>query len=180
MGGLDVSHVELLSAIGVRDPQINAIAHLFQTELETGERGGALYTESLTQVLLIHLLRHYCAVQPKIQHIAESLPLHRFQPVLDYIQGQLDKPLHLTELAAVVGLSQYHFCRLFKQSMGMAPYQYVLQQRMEKAKSLLHQGNHTIAEVSLLVGCTDQSRFARQFKQQFGVTPRLLRGKKLL
>jgi AraC family transcriptional regulator len=69
---------------------------------------------------------------------------------------------------------------LFKQSLGIAPYQYVLQQRMAKAKALLQQGKHTIAEVSLPVGCTDQSRFAKQFKQQFGVTPGRWRGRKLL
>jgi AraC family transcriptional regulator len=97
--------------------------------------------------------------------------------VLDYIHSSLDQPLHLADLAAVAGISQYHFCRLFKQSIGVAPYQYVLQQRLEKARELLHQRKHTIAEIALLVGCKDQSRFARQFKQRFGVMPGMLRGK---
>ncbi|WP_414573090.1 helix-turn-helix domain-containing protein [Nostoc sp. CCY 9925] len=179
VSGLDASYVELLSTIGARDPHIEAIAHLFQAELDMTGIGESLYTESLMQVLIIHLLRHYCTLKPKIQHIGESFPKHRLQPVLDYIHSYLDRPLHLAELAAVAGMSQYHFCRLFKQSIGIAPYQYVLQQRMEKAKELLRQGKHKIAEISLLVGCTDQSRFARQFKKHFGVTPGLLLGKKL-
>ncbi|BAY26737.1 AraC family transcriptional regulator [Calothrix sp. NIES-2100] len=179
VSGLDASHVELRSTISARDPHIDAIARLFQLELDTGGMGGLLYTESLMQVLVIHLLRQYCTLQPKIQHITKSFPLHRFQPVLDYIHNYLDRPLHLAELAAIVGMSQYHFCRLFKQSLGIAPYQYVLQQRMEKAKELLQQGKHNIAEISLLVGCTDQSRFARQFKKHFGVTPGALLSKKL-
>ncbi len=178
MSGIEASRVELLSTIGARDPQIEAIAQLFQTELDTGDIGSSLYTESLTQVLLIHLLRHYCAFQPKRQPIATSLSSYPFQSVLDYIHSSLDQPLHLADLAAVAGISQYHFCRLFKQSIGVAPYQYVLQQRMEKARELLHQRQHTIVEIALLVGCKDQSRFARQFKQQFGVTPGVLRGKK--
>ncbi|MEH2253087.1 AraC family transcriptional regulator [Nostoc sp.] len=178
VSGLDASHIELLSTIGARDPHIEAIAHLFQAELDTGGIGGSLYTESLMQVLIIHLLRQYCPLEPKIQHIAE-ISIHRLQAVLDYIHSYLDRPLHLAELAAIAGMSQYHFCRLFKQSIGIAPYQYVLQQRMEKAKELLHQGKHKIAEISLLVGCNDQSRFARQFKKHFGVTPGLLLSKKL-
>jgi AraC family transcriptional regulator len=176
--GLDASHVELLNTIGNRDPQIEAIACLFQAELDRDSIGGSLYAESLMQVLIIHLLRQYCAFPPKIPDIPANFPLHRFQSVLDYIHSYLDQPLSLVELAAVAGMSQYHFCRLFKQFIGITPYQYVLQERMKKAKELLHQGKHTIAETSLLVGCNDQSRFARQFKKYFGVMPSMLRVEK--
>jgi AraC family transcriptional regulator len=177
VSGGDTSPIELLSTIGARDPQLEAIALLFQAELDTDGMGRSLYTESLMQVLLIHLLRRYCAFQPKSQQTG-AMPVQRFQIVLDYIHCNLDQALQLGELAAVSGLSQYHFCRLFKQAIGLAPYQYVLKQRMEKAKALLHQGNHTLVEIALLVGCADQSRFAKHFKKHFGVTPRALLGKK--
>lgn len=173
IGGLDASRVELLSTIGAYDPNIEAIAHLFQAELDTNHSmGEPLYAESLTQIFIVHLLRKYCAFQPKSVP-ARGLPVPRLQPVLDYIHSHLDRPLHLAELADVSGISQYYFCRLFKQSMGVTPYQYVLQQRMEKAKELLQQRKHTIAEVAGLVGCADQSRFTKHFKNHIGITPGL-------
>jgi AraC family transcriptional regulator len=179
VNGVDTSRIELLNTIGARDPQIQAIADLFQAELDGSGLGESLYTESLMQVLIIHLLRKYSTLRPKSQPLAERLSSQRLQPVVDYIHNHLDRPLHLAELAVVANMSQYHFCRLFKQSLGIAPYQYVLQQRMEKAKELLHQGKYTIAEISLLAGCTDQSRFSKQFKRHFGIAPSRILGKKL-
>lgn len=176
VGELDANRVELLSVINAHDPQIEAIAHLFQTELDKSSIGGQLYTESLMQVFIVHLLRQYCAFEPQMQPNGE-LTAHRLQQVLDYIHSYLERPLQLAELAEVAGMSQYYFCRLFKQLMGIAPYQYVLQQRMEKAQDLLRQGKYTIAEIALLVGCNDQSRFTKHFKKHVGVTPRMFLSK---
>ncbi|MDZ8264004.1 AraC family transcriptional regulator [Nostoc sp. ChiQUE01b] len=178
VGGLNENKVELLSTVNAHDSQIEAIARLFQAEFDTGGIGGHLYAESLIQVLLVHLLRQYCAFSPKMQPDVGGMPNNRLQPVLDYIYSYLDRPLHLAELAEISGMSQYYFCRLFKQSMGVAPYQYVLGQRMEKAKELLQQRKYAIAEIALLVGCTDQSRFTRHFKKYVGVTPRMFLKKK--
>lgn len=170
VAGLDAKNVEVISTVSAHDPQLEAIAYLFRAELGTGGMGEQLYTASLTQLLIIHLLRRYCTSQPKQPNVGK-LSSWQLQQVLDYIHTCLDQPLQLAKLAEISGMSQYHFCRLFKQSMGVAPYQYVLQQRMEKAQELLKRGNHPIAEVALLVGCADQSRFTKHFKKQVGVTP---------
>jgi AraC family transcriptional regulator len=165
---LRTDKVELLATIGTYDPQIQAIARLFLAELEANSLGSQLYLESLAQLFLIHLLRQYCAFQSKQ---SQKLPDIRLQSVLDYIHSSLDQSLHLAELAEISGVSQYHFCRLFKQSIGVSPHQYVLQQRIEKAKGLLTQRKHTIAEVALELGFSDQSRFTKQFRKCVGVTP---------
>jgi AraC family transcriptional regulator len=65
-----------------------------------------------------------------------------------------------------------YFIRLFKQSTGLTPYQYVLQQRIERAKQLLRQGNRAIADVALECGFTSQSNFTRAFRRATGMTPK--------
>lgn len=172
LGKPNTNTVELLSTINTHDPQIQAIARLFLAELETGGLGGQLYLESLAQVFTIHLLRQYCTFQPKQFQPSSNL---RLQPVLDYIHSSLDQSLHLAELAEIAGVSQYHFCRLFKQSIGVSPHQYILQQRIEKAKKLLGQRKYAIAEIAMLVGFSDQSRFTKHFKNQVGITPKRFR-----
>lgn len=170
MGKLPSRQVELLATVSAADPKMVAIARLFLAELDSV--GAALYTESLVQLFMIHLLHKYCAFQPKIQRPTGGLSARQLQQIRDYIHAHLDRSLHLAELAGILGLSQYHFSRLFKQSTGTAPYQYVLQQRMERAIRLLQQRTYTVAETALLVGYTDQSRFTKHFKRYVGLTPR--------
>nr|WP_242053378.1 AraC family transcriptional regulator [Nostoc parmelioides] len=111
---------------------------------------------------------HSCTQQLSFDFVST----HRLQQVLSYIHSHLDQPIQLAELAEIYGLSPYYFCRLFKQLMGVAPYQYVLQQRMEKAKQLLQQGQYAIADIALMVGCADQSHLTKHFKKYTGVTPK--------
>lgn len=102
----------------------------------------------------------------------QRLPKHKLDLITAYIQDHLDQELKLVDLAAVVGISQYYFSRLFKQSTGLAPYQYVVQQRVERAKQLLRQQNLTIADIALLCGFANQSHFTKLFRQVTGLTPK--------
>ncbi len=68
-------------------------------------------------------------------------------------------------------MSPYYFLRLFKQSMGITPHQYILQRRIEKAKFLLQHGE-SIAEIAIKVGFCDQSHLTQYFKRIVGVTPK--------
>ena len=94
--------------------------------------------------------------------------------VIAYIHDNLDQQLTLAELSFIAAMSPYHFARTFKHVTGVAPHHYVLNARLERAKSLLLRGNLSIAEVAQKVGFFDQSHFTRYFKRIFGVTPQAL------
>ncbi|MBD2020376.1 helix-turn-helix transcriptional regulator [Leptolyngbya sp. FACHB-36] len=167
--------VELMMHRGQNDPLIREILLALKTELEAGCPSGRLYGEAMGTALAVHLLKCYSTLKSPLAVYKEGLPQHKLNQVLEYIQCYLDQDIKLVDLAELVGMSQYHFCRLFKQSMGVAPHQFVLQQRIERAKELLQQKELAIADVALLSGFKNQSHFTTLFRKFTAVTPRVFR-----
>lgn len=94
------------------------------------------------------------------------------QQALDYIHHNLAEDISLEALAQHVEMSQYHFSRLFKEATGLAPYQFVMRCRVERAKELILHRELNIAEIAYLVGFNSQSNFTQNFKRFTGVTPK--------
>ncbi|MEO0896193.1 MAG: AraC family transcriptional regulator [Bacteroidota bacterium] len=92
-----------------------------------------------------------------------------------YIHSNLDSLLDLDTLSQVACLSKYHFIRLFKEVYGETPRQYLIKQRLDKAKSLLVTSKKTFHEICHEVGLKDSSSFGRLFKRSFGATPQIYR-----
>ena len=136
---------------------------------------GQLYGESLANLFLIHLLRHYCAFEPKLKQYQGGLPKQKLQQAIDYIHANLDQKLSLDAIAQQLNMSVYHFCDLFKQSVGIAPYKYVLQQRVERAKQLLKDEERAIVDIALECGFANQTHLNKLFRKYTGMTPKAYR-----
>ena len=135
-------------------------------------RSGRLAAESLANVLAVHLIRH--ALAPRLPERGRdgALSRGRLRAVVEYIEEHLDADPSLEQLAAVAGLSPYHFARQFKAATGLPPHQFVIARRVERARQLLQAGTDvSLAEVAAEVGFCDQSMFTRHFKRLVGVTP---------
>jgi AraC family transcriptional regulator len=143
--------------------------------LENNPKGSRLYAETMANALAVHLLQNYSAHQPILREYTGGLSSRQLRQVIDYINGHLDRDLGLAELAAVVQMSPHYFTRLFKQSTGLTPHQYVIRRRVERAKELLFKGELSIAEVAYSVGFANQSHLNRHLKRLLGVTPRYIR-----
>ncbi|MGH2413325.1 MAG: AraC family transcriptional regulator [Microcystaceae cyanobacterium] len=172
---LERGQVSLVNCFGQRDLQLQQIAMLLLAELKSGSIMGRLYVESLTQVLVIHLLRHYSTVTQTITSENRSLTRTQLQQVIDYIHTHLDRDLSLVELASVVNISSTYFASLFKQAMGISPHQYVIQQRVEQAKLMLSKTDLAIADIAFQTGFSSQSHLTQQFKRLTGMTPKQVR-----
>lgn len=164
--------VELVPQTYINDPLLYQLGLTLKTELQRSGAESKFYAESAATFLAVHFLRHYTTRKPKQEAYRGGLSQRQLQLAIDYIQGHLAEDIRLDEIASYLNLSRYYFCRLFKQSTGMSPYQYVIQCRVERAKQLLKEGNLTLGEIALTCGFAHQSHFHRHFKRLTGMTPR--------
>ena len=89
----------------------------------------------------------------------------------DYINDNIDVEIKLSDLAKLTGISQFHFSRLFKKSVGISPHKYVIQQRVERAKLLLKNPELSVTEIALSSGFNSHSHLSKSFRQFTGLTP---------
>jgi AraC family transcriptional regulator len=167
--------IEIIPQWPITDPLIFGIGWALKTELESGGLNGTLYVDALKNALSMHLLHRYCAQKPHRREFENGLEPVKLQILINYINDYLNRDLHIAELANLVHISPYYFSRLFKQSTGVTPHQYMTKRRIEKAKELLKRRDLSITYISQQVGFHDQSHFSKTFCKIVGVTPKKYR-----
>jgi AraC family transcriptional regulator len=129
--------------------------------------------------LTLHLLKNYSNAACVKENTNGGLSGYKLKRVQEFIDANLEEDLSLAELAEVAALSQFHFARAFRKSTGMTPQQYLMQQRIERAKQLLAREDLPIVEISLRTGFKNQSHFTTLFRKFTNHTPKLWREMKL-
>ncbi|MEA5463813.1 AraC family transcriptional regulator [Leptothoe sp. PORK10 BA2] len=176
--GKDGDRLTLVPTFQSRNRQLDAIANLVMVEAQQHQPGGALYLDSLANMLAVQLLRHHGTSLAQLPSYAGGLPTYQLHQVLDYIDAGLAEEIKLSDLAGLLGMSPFHFGRMFKQSIGISPHQYVIQQRIERAKHLLKDSDQAIIDIALDCGFTSHSHLSKQFRKVMGMTPRNFRSQK--
>lgn len=168
-------NIELIDRFAINDPLLEQLVKTLYTERSHNNSNNRLYLESLQNLVAVHLLQNHCSVRVLDTPLSGRLSKSKLQRILDYIQDNLDRNMGLEELADLVQLSSHHLRKLFKQSMGISLHQYVLQCRIERAKTLLKSTDLSIAQIAQLVSFYDQSHFTNVFRRYTKLTPRQYR-----
>lgn len=175
VAGTDPARLALVGRTGFKDPLLTQIGLTLWRELEQQTPAGKLYAQTAAQMLAVHLLRHYTSAPIDMKERSQGLTRQQVKRVTDFILAHLSQDLSLEALAQQAGFSSYHFARLFRQTMGESPHQFVLRQRVERAQRLLKETDEPLAHIALESGFANQSHLTRIFKRHLGLTPRAYR-----
>lgn len=158
---------------GLRDPNVLALAAALEAEAHAGYPSGHVYGEALGLALAAHLMGRYAArgVSRRASRPRGGMSPCSLRRVIEYIDGHLADELRLVDLARVAELSPHRFAHNFKRATGVAPYQFVIRRRIERAKALLRDTRMTIADVTFSLGFGNPSRFTHLFRRETGTTP---------
>ncbi|WP_019503149.1 AraC family transcriptional regulator [Pseudanabaena sp. PCC 6802] len=167
--------VELLLTLKKVDLLICQLGLALESSLKVDGIGSRFYADSMATALSAHLLRHYSTRNHRFREYDDGMPKQKLRQAIEYIQRHLGEDISLSEIAYELNISQYYFCRLFKQSTGVSPHQYLIRQRVERAKQLLKQPERTITAVAMECGFANQSHFAKCFRACTGMNPNQFR-----
>ncbi|WP_437675799.1 helix-turn-helix domain-containing protein [Sorangium sp. So ce131] len=163
---------ELRRAYAVDSPQLEHLVRALAAEAERGGPSGAIFVDALATALAVQIAGSF-GVKAAPAPAARSGGLSRraLQRVLALIEADLGDGLTVERMADAAGLSAAHFARAFKRSLGVAPHQYVLRRRLERARQALEARDADILNVARRLGFSDQAHLTRLFRREFGVTP---------
>jgi len=163
---------ELRNVFETRDAAIGRIACILADELQRpAHPAQRLVFESLSCALAAHLAHRYNALAAPGLAEGPRFGSAELAKITTFVEDNLERPIDLVRLAAIVNVSRFHFTRLFKRSTGVTAMRFVEASRIRRAKALIDASDAPLAEVALLTGFADQSHFTRRFHLHVGCTP---------
>jgi AraC family transcriptional regulator len=172
-GAPDISNIP--PSLYFENNNLKATLLKLQSVLDGSSINDHAYAETLA-LLLLWELEHVADTQDsQLKPVRGGLTVLQSRRIKEFVDAHISKQIGISELANLVGLSQFYFIRAFKQSVGLSPYQYVLSKRISVARELLPKRDLSIAAVALMVGFSDASQLNRAFLKFTGITPTVFR-----
>lgn len=169
---INPAKAELSYAGGLRDPMLYQIAMGFHSILgREAEPTDRLFLDGMQAALAGHLLGHYAIDRWRPPEKTPELDFRRLKRVLDYIEAHFAGDIPLRDLAGEACLSEFHFCRLFREATGLSPHRYVSFRRVQEAQKRLERDHSPLVEIALETGFGAQANFIRVFRKSTSLTP---------
>src|SRR5712664_2899374 len=163
--------VELRRVDNLADGRLGALVAAVNAERIAGFPSGRLFLDSVEQALAVALVNGYAVGHRSVQTHRGGLGSARLRRIKEFVDAKMDDDLTLCEMAQSVELSTAHFARMFRKSTGETPHQFLLRQRVERAKEMLRSADARIMDVAVACGFKTQQHFAQIFRRVCGASP---------
>jgi AraC-like DNA-binding protein len=157
--------------LGHIDDVFRSLAFALRPALDKPGQVNQLFAEHALLTITAHLARTYGSIQLRLPRGRGGLAPWQERRAKELLTANLSGNLSLSELARACRLSSSHFSQAFRQSVGSPPHQWLLTQRVERAKQLLLNTDQPLCEIALVTGFADQSHFTRVFSGRIKASP---------
>ena len=163
----------------LKDERIRALVAATEADLANGSPAGRIYTDSIGRALAAALLHSQGALWSSMRHYRGGLSPVQLRRVTSFVHENLHEDVSLRQMAEEAKLSRAYFSQMFRQSTGVAPHQFVLRARVERAKELLVKEDARVLDVAIACGFQTQQHFARAFRALCKMSPTQFRQARL-
>ncbi|MEL7099425.1 MAG: helix-turn-helix transcriptional regulator [Pseudomonadota bacterium] len=157
------------------DADLCAAGVMLRDALEGDAITSGVMFEAMSRVLLVKLLQRYGKRRPEQIALSARFTSRHYERVLAFIRANLAATITVDDLSREAHMSPSHFSRVFKETVGATPMQYVMAYRIEQAIKLMQDPTRALGAIALDCGFADQAHFSRCFKKVTGQTPRAYR-----
>jgi len=165
--------IDLPPLLGESDPVLEHLAGAIGEAMNDSNSRSSLFVDPIAQAIASRFVsigsrdNGNREIEPRLTQLSHR----QLQRVRDFVEAQLETDIRLAAMAQVCGLSTEYFMRQFKATLGVSPYQYVLNLRVERAKTLIKQSEQSLSEIALQCGFSHQEHMTRMFRRFTGMTP---------
>ena len=139
-----------------------------------------LYIARNADATPLHLIGHLCLFLDSLIRSSSTRKLFHggklkdfyIQEAINFMEHNFQRDLTIEEIADVCKLNRSYFSKLFKESMGCPPQEFLIRLRLSKAAEMMKISNNSIRDISASCGYPNQLHFSRAFKKCYGVSPR--------
>jgi AraC family transcriptional regulator len=163
--------VELRMYRKFADPRLRALATAVHADMVAGFPSGRLFLDSVEQAMAVALVNGHALNHRPVQISRGGLGSARLRRIKELVHARMEDDLGLDEMAQSIGLSTAHFARMFRKSTGETPHQFVLRQKIDRAKTMLRAPDARVLDVAVACGFKTQQHFAQVFRDVCGIRP---------
>ncbi len=170
-GAKRISNLDYAPGVGVFDPVLHNLSLALRPAFDNPDQANRLFVDSVALAVAVHVVTTYGHLQPRTPRARGGLAPWQRRRAAELIDAHLDAHITIAQLARACGLSSSHFVRAFKASLGVTPYRWLLERRIDRARDLLTRTTMSTADVALACGFANQSHFTRTFCALTGSPP---------